>query len=748
MKLLYSLMLLVLGISACSGSAQEITITDGNTTTYSIVLPADPTKLEERSARVLQDYIKRATGKQLDIVAEPKKTTANGIYIGHTRKEGIIIPGKLPAESYRIQMQGKDLLICGGSGRGLIYGVYAFVEKYIGARKVADAPAVVPELKQLRIPDDLREDSRPVFTYRESYYPASRDAEYLEWHRLQQFEDLWGLWGHSYDKLVPAATYFKGHPEYYALVKGARQASQLCLSNEDVFTIAVAELKQRITANPDAMYWSVSPNDDNGYCECDKCKAVDNEQGTPAGSLIRFVNRIAAVFPEKTFTTLAYGYTHRAPKNMKPASNVYIFLSNIDAYRDKPVTTEGSAAVFRNDVKQWGALTGNLFVWDYITQFTAYLAPFPNLLTLQPNMQYYKENGIKGVFAQGSGDTYGEWAELRSYLTAKLLNDEKADVKKLTEQFLQDYYGPAAKFLLQYIGQLHGNMEESKRKLDIYGNPVNEWNSWLSPKNVDDYNKLLEIAYASVENKPVYADRVGRVWLSLEYVVMQQARFFGIEKFGVFEKNGKGEWVVKAGLRERVARFVDNCKKAKVTELSEGGLNPDAYKAEWDAIFAAGVTPSIAVGAKVTLQNAFVPEYPAKGAQTLTDGTPGYTDFSYNWLGFYGTDLVATIDMGIAKNISGLKMHFLDDPRHWIFLPSKISIEVSDDGVAFRPYNVIAVPAAEEHYNVAVQPFATEGKTKARFIRVTANNIPALPLWRKRDNKKPMIACDEIYVQQ
>jgi hypothetical protein len=84
--------------------------------------------------------------------------------------------------------------------------------------------------------------------------------------------------------------------------------------------------------------------------------------------------------------------------------------------------------------------------------------------------------------------------------------------------------------------------------------------------------------------------------------VLQQARFYGIEKFGVFEKNSKGEWAVKPNLKEKVARFVANCKKAKVTELSEGGLTPDQYQAEWDAIFAAGVVPTSAIGAKVSFQ--------------------------------------------------------------------------------------------------------------------------------------------------
>ncbi len=747
MKLLYRLMFLLLGVSACSGNAPEVVIVDANPPAYSIVIPVESTALENKSAKVLQDYIRRVSGKQLAIVKEGNVATPNGIYLGHTKKEGILIPGKMPAESYRIQITGKDLVICGGSGKGLIYGVYTFIEKYLGCRKIADAPAILPETQKVSVPADLREDGRPQFVYRESYYPAAHDPEYLEWNKMQQFEDLWGMWGHSYNKLVPAGTYFKSHPDYYALVKGVRQPTQLCLSNENVFIIAVNELKVRMAANPDAIYWSVSPNDDIGYCECDKCKAVDNAQGSPAGSLIKFVNRIAKTFPDKNITTLAYGYTHRAPRDLRPADNVFIFLSNIDAYRDQPLATAASAAPFRNDVKQWGALTKNLFVWDYVTQFTNYLAPFPNLLTLQPNMQYYKENGIKGVFEQGSGDTYGEWAELRSYLLVKLLQDDKADVKRLTEIFLQDYYGPAAKFLLQYIGQLHNNMSDSKRRLDIYGNPVNEWNSYLKPETLDGYSQIFDAADGSVETKPVFAERTMRARLPLEYTVLQQARFYGIEKFGVFEKDHKGAWVVKQNLPEKVARFVANCKKAKVTELSEGGLSPDAYQAEWNAIFAAGVTPTIATGATVTLKYPFVEDYPAKGTRTLVDGTPGYSDFSYNWLGFYGTDMIATIDLGVAKNISGIKMHFLDDPRHWIFLPSNIAVEVSDDGVAYRPLTSFVSPPNDEHYELTIKLFAAEAKAKARYIRVTANNIPSLPAWRYRENKKPMIACDEVYVQ-
>jgi hypothetical protein len=748
---LYGCIAALITISACKGSAQELVLADNNNSEYKIIIPADASKLEKHAASVLQDYVRRVSGVSLPISNDNISLGTPAIYIGHTTKEKKINPGKIPSEGSLMLTDGKDLVFYGGSGKGLIYGVYGFIEKYLHCRKISNDPAIVTASKKIVVPGHTREESKPQFIYREVYYPACHDAEYVEWNQLQQFEDLWGLWGHSYDKLVPAKTYFKPHPEYYALVKGTRQATQLCLSNEDVYKIVVDGLKTRMAANPDGIYWSVSPNDDIGYCECDKCKAANDAQGSPSGSLIQFVNRVAATFPDKTITTLAYGFTHRAPKSLKPASNVCIFLSDIDAYRDKPLLTEGSASAFRNDVKAWAALTPNLFVWDYITEFTNYLAPFPNFRTLQPNMQFFVENGVKGVFAQGSGDTYSEWAELRSYLTAKLLANDKADINQLTTDFLNAYYGPAAIYMQQYKDLLEEKMLASHRKLDIYGNPVNEWNSYLSPEFLDQYSVILDNAEAAVENNPTYLDRVVRARLPLEYTVLQQARFYGIEKFGVFVKERSGDWAVKPKFTDKITRFVANCKKAGVTELSEGGLTPDQYQAEWDAIVKAGVTPTKATDATVTLQYPFAPDFPAKGNRTLVDGSPGYNDFSYNWLCFYGVPMVATIDLGRVLNLTNVKMHFLDDPRHWIFLPEKIIVEISADGMNYHSIANITNPAPEEHYNLSIKDFNAQNpqpaKGEIRYIRVTANNLATLPEWRSRENKKPMIACDEIYVQ-
>ena len=741
---------MIIFFNSCNGTSQEITIINNGTSTYNIVIPAEATPLEIRSATLLQKNLQLVSGVELPLVRGSAASGNSGIYIGHTFRGDKVHPGKLPAEGYLFDSRGRDVFIMGGSGKGLIYGVYTFLEKYAGCRKVSNIPAVVRELPQIKV-TGLPVEGKPQFEYRENYYPASMEAEYLEWNKLQRFDDLWGLWGHSYNKLVPAKTYFTTHPEYYALVNGKRQPSQLCLGNTDVFNIVVAELKKRIADNPDAIYWSVSQNDDNGYCQCEKCKPIDNEQGSPSGSLIRFVNKVAAVFPDKKITTLAYSYTHKAPATLKPASNVYILLSNIDAYRDKPLSEEGSAASFRTDLKAWGALTPNIFVWDYITQFTNYLAPFPNLHTLQPNIQYMKDNGVKGIFAQGSGETYGEWAELRCYLNTKLMEDSKADVKKLTSSFLVDYYGAkAAPLLQQYIDLIQEKMIASHRKLDIYGNPVNEWNSYLTPELIDQYSALFDKAEGLVEGNDKLQERVMKARLPLEYTVLQQARFYGIEKHGFFVYDAD-RWHVKEKFEGKVKRFIENCKKAGVTEMSEGGPNPDKYLDEWEAIFKGGVTPTKAIGAKVTLQNPFAEDYPAKGARTLVDGNPGYNDFSYNWLCFYGVPMAATIDLGKAQDIGAVKVHFLDDPRHWIFLPEKVKVEISADGVAYRTIGDLSSPENIEHYEVSRKEYIAVNPTKKsqliRYIRVTAINPSLLPAWRYSEKKKPMIACDEIYVQ-
>lgn len=737
MKPLFSICCLL--AMSVPGRCNSITLVAGGSSAYYISLPENAGPHERKAASVLAQYLQAVTGVKLP-QREEAQPEGKAVRI-HQDKN-------LQPESFLLAVNGDVLTIAGGAGKGVLYGAYAFAEKFLGCRKWDAGPAYTPSKSTVVIPGNTRISEAPAFIYREVYMPAAcTDTEYLDWHRLHRFEDLWGLWGHSFNKLVPAATYFKQHPEYFSLVNGVRKPMQLCLSNEAVFDITVAALQERFAGNPDALYWSISPNDDVGYCECDRCKAVDEKEGGPQGSLIAFVNKIAARFPEKIFTTLAYTYSAQPTLHLKPAQNVYVMLSNIEVYRSQPLNREASAAAFRKRLGGWVTKSPRVFIWDYCTQFTSYLAIFPNLNTFQPNMQFLRDQHAAGVFEQGSGYTYSDMAELKGYLAARLLWNPDADAKQLTEEFLLGYYGAAAGPVKEYLALLE-TAATLQPRLDIYGNPVNEHSTFLSPQYMDRYSQLLDKAEAAAEGNTMLMQRVQRIRLTQEYVFLQQARFYGIEQHGIFERAG-GHWRPRPGLAERVKRFVETCNVAGVKELSEGGPAPDAYGREWEKILQDGVRSNKATGARVQLLSTPAPEFPARGPRTLTDGNAGYTDFSYNWLCFYGQPLQAVIDLGRPVEWKNISITFLEDPRHWIFRPASIEVLVSADGKNFSSLGTVSNTMPGEHYTAQRMEyrFGNKGTGSARYLKVTAGNWPQLPEWRFRAQKKPMIACDEAWVE-
>ena len=71
-----------------------------------------------------------------------------------------------------------------------------------------------------------------------------------------------------------------------------------------------------------AKYFGFSQNDFEGYCTCARCKAVNDEEGSTAGTNIRFVNAVAEAvereYPDKVIETLAYLYTRGSSRTCAP----------------------------------------------------------------------------------------------------------------------------------------------------------------------------------------------------------------------------------------------------------------------------------------------------------------------------------------------------------------------------------------------------------------------------------------------
>ena len=740
MRYLFFFLMIFAMFSPLKADAQELQLALGGRSNYEIFLPENASATEQKAAEVLQHYFHEVTRVKLPITRNREESK---LYIALGKN--LNLENEAAAEGFSIKNKGQQIVIEGGAGKGTLYGVYYFIQNYLHCKKWApNEKAECPKISDLEIQLPLNVAETPAFAYREVYSTAENDQEYMDWYGLHRLDDLWGLWGHSFSKLVPSS-FFSSHPEYFSLVEGHRRTDQLCLSNEEVFKLTLKSLDEFFKENPNAKYWSVSPNDNNNYCECDFCREIDEEEGGPQGSLIRFVNKIAAHYPEKTFTTLAYGAALQPPLKAKPESNVVIFLSNININRNQPVAIEPSAARFRTILNGWLDKTSRIFIWDYYTQFTNYLAPFPDSHNIGANIEYYKNHGISGIFAQMGGNTYVDQNELKTYLLSRKLWDANLSDEELTDEFLQGYYGKAAPALKTYMFNLKAALQESGRRLDIYGNPVNEYNSYLSPKHMEEFSNQFEAAEKLAENAMI-RQRIQRLRLAFDYTYLQQARFYGLEKHGIFTENRSGKLNVRKGLPLRVKRFVKQAEAAGVKELSEGGISPADYLQEWKMVFENGISKNEALGAEVDFHTSFVPDYPAKKEATLTDGMYGFKDFSYNWL-LFENGFSVTVDLSVEKQVRTVTLDFLEDQRHWIFLPDSVSLQVSKDGLTFQEVKLPVSFSIKEDYSAATHKARFSVGEKIRFLKITAEPIKTLPTWKTSRYKKPLIAVSEIWVE-
>ena len=143
-------------------------------------------------------------------------------------------------------------------------------------------------------------------------------------------------------------------------------------------------------------------------------------------------------------------------------------------------------------------------------------------------------------------------------------------------------------------------------------------------------------------------------------------------------------------------------------------------------------------------------KYTGGGAYALTNGLLGTTSYGDgNWQGYEQNDLDATIDLGDVTAISKITAHFLKDHHAWIFAPTRVQYEVSEDGKAFSSVGATDIPvpaSAEETSIVTVSQPVPAGK--ARYIRVSAKNLGVCPSWHLGKGEKAWMFVDEIVVDR
>ncbi|MDD6800812.1 MAG: DUF4838 domain-containing protein [Firmicutes bacterium] len=494
-------------------AVKKLTIDGKNIGDYKIVIPDEATESEKYAAEELKKYIQRATGTELEIK------------IGGTSERMISVKnsGEGKEESFSIVSDGKGVLtISGGGDRGTIYGVYEFLEKYVGWRFLAQDYDVIYPADKIEL-KNLSDTQSPRFDWRDSYWKPYFDPDISVKRRINSNN-------HKMSDAQGGGIGFTGQFVHtFARATGVK--TQPCLSDPETYEKVIAWVQDLLDENPDAYMISVSQNDNYEYCKCEKCAAVDEEEGSPAGSLIRFVNKVADHFSEKypnlLIHTLAYQYTRTAPKITKPRDNVVIQLCSIECCANHALgdpTCEANQR-FVKDIEEWNKISNHLIIWDYLLNWglSGYMAQLPNIDLIGENIKFFSKYKVSGLFSQGEyrGSDFG-FNCMRAYLSAKSqwnpdMTDEEYEEWKL--DFLKGYYGDGWKNVKRYL-DFYLSCHTSE---DHFGSP-SDASVIVSKEQAlsisGELGGLISDLYAKAENDAI-RDHVERFQLFTDYFDLQ-----------------------------------------------------------------------------------------------------------------------------------------------------------------------------------------------------------------------------------
>jgi hypothetical protein len=454
--------------------------------------------------------------------------------------------------------------------------VYGFLEDIVGCRWWTGTASRMPWRRSLSVGDiDIR--FKPPLEYREPFWYVAFDHVWAARNKangiraggdaLRGGRQIYEGFVHTFYGLIPPEKYFAAHPEWFSEIEGTRTTAnaQLCLTNEDMRRELVKNLKQKLRANPEATIASVSQNDCFGNCACPLCRAVDEEEGGPAGSLLRFVNAVAAdieaEFPNVAIDTLAYQYTRKPPRLVRPRPNVIVRLCSIECSFARPLDDPRNKAFF-DDLDGWSKIAGRLYIWDYTTNFSHYIQPHPNLGVLASNIRLFVDRNVRGIFEQGAYQSWGsEMAELRAWMLAKLLWNPGLNEDRLREEFLAGYYGAAARPMERYLDLLEKAVGKSGDPLGCYS-PADA--KFLSLDTLIRSWRSLEAAKRRARRSEEYGRRVRRASLPVAYVVLTRWDTLR-EDAG---KTGR-TWPWPGKREELLAWFLEAARDEGVTMISE-----------------------------------------------------------------------------------------------------------------------------------------------------------------------------------
>ena len=547
-------------LSAAEPAGQSLALAEMKT--WVIVVGNEATASQKYAAEEFQDLLQRAAGIKLPLQESARGKSGN-LFIGTSyalkaSSLGRVMQRKYDEEELRIVVRKDNVAILGGP-RGTLYGVYAFLEDYLGVRfltaELTHVPQVVPDhaiplvdrsykppfAYRFYLKAEVMKD--PVFAVRRRQNAASQHGpkEQRISERLGG-EATGGVFLHN-NFLLHAS--FKDHPEYYSLRDGKRTNHQPCLTHPEVRRMVTNQIVANIDGYPKGRTIPFAQNDNDLCCLCPRCSTVQREgaapgelkypktpgfsaanlrNGPPSAVIVDFVNHVADTIgkkrPDLWIGTEAYSYSVMPPRKTRVRPNVKVQVATYHCSIVFPIEDPRSKInrQFLGYLEGWRKACDYLLIWTYDMNPRDYLLPFPNMRSQSPNLRTFVKSNGRGVFMQG-GRENTEFSDLRAYVMTALIWNPEADADKLIDEFLALYYGRASGPIRQWIDLFHQQAEASGSDSNINA-PARAYglDAALGERGLKLFDEAMQLAETDAIRQRVEKVSVTALRLALEPV--------------------------------------------------------------------------------------------------------------------------------------------------------------------------------------------------------------------------------------
>ena len=440
---------------------KPLRIVEGGKARATIILSRDASSELKFVANTLAEYIEKSSGAILPTtsdVGEIRNKNFIRIHIGRNNYVNSLNLGleKLDEDGFLIRcIDNRNIVIAGPTRYGTEFGVYEFLERYVGVRWLLPGPEGedVPLRKTIEVSrQEVRQD--PAFfsrllsgwagPYEKTWARRMRIRARRQGYshkplkRIQFHHNMW--------RLFPPGKYTKTHPHFYPIVNGKRYLLppgrkvgwQPCFTAEGIVEEAVKNICEYFANNPEATSYSLGVNDDMGQCQCKRCLSCDSGKKNYLGfrdASDRYyqwcneaIEGVHKKYPHKYFGCLAYCQVAQAPAHTK----LNPYLIPLMAYDRMKWINPGDRTTGEKQTKLWQKAATNLGWYDYIYG-TPYCLPRVYFHQMAAYLRFGYEHGVTVYYAEA----YPNWGEgPKLYITLKLLWNPYQDVDEL----LRDWY--------------------------------------------------------------------------------------------------------------------------------------------------------------------------------------------------------------------------------------------------------------------------------------------------------------------